>query len=293
MTLDEFKTAVEKLVRVQTKAIILSGGGEPTLHSHIIEAIQTISAVGMDSAIITNLLRHNEDLYTTILQHCTWCRVSLDASNAHLYKTIRGVDGFEQSVFNIQQLVKLKKRLNSQTTIGIQSVVNRYNCQDIFNEIKLTAKLGVDYIQIRPVETMPNEELIYSTSQYDEIMAQIEAGYQYEREGFRIIRSNKWDLINPYVSKREHGFSFCHAHMMIAAIDVRGDMYVCCHQVENRNESLCYGNILREPIEEIMSRRRTIIQNLDLKKCYLECRASNINRRLESLLSPVPHKNFL
>ncbi|MCP4371862.1 MAG: radical SAM protein [Deltaproteobacteria bacterium] len=293
MELEDFKTAIEKLFSTHTKAIILSGGGEPTLHPRLSEAIQTTSAAGMDSAIITNLLQYDEEIYTTILEHCTWCRISLDASNAYLYKTIRGVDGFEQVMFNIHQFAKLKKKLHSQTTIGVQSVVNRYNIDDLYNEIQLTSKLGVDYIQIRPVETMPNEELIYSIQQYDHIMGQIEAGFQSERKNFKVIRSNKWDIINPYLQKREHGFSFCHAYMLIAAIDVRGDMYVCCHQIEKRNKALCYGNIFQEPIELILSRREEVIRNLDLRQCYLECRASNINRRLESLRRAVPHKNFL
>lgn len=295
ISLEDFSITIDKLATIGAKAIILSGGGEPTLHPDIISALHLIAAKGMDSAIITNLLLHDEDVYTTILRHCTWCRVSLDASNASLYKRIRGVDGFDKVLFNIQQMVKLKKKNSSGTTIGVQSVVNPYNLDDIFEGIALTAKLGVDYIQVRPVETMPGEKLIYSKQQYDSIMEQIEAGAQLAREDFNVIRSNKWDIINPYLDpeKREHGFSFCHAYMMIAAIDVRGDMYVCCHQVEQRNQELCYGNIVREPVEELMARRQDVIKRLDLSRCYLECRASNINRRLESLSKPVPHANFL
>lgn len=293
MAFSDFTTAIEQLSRIHTKAIILSGGGEPTLHPQAINALPMISAAGMDAAIITNLGQYDEDIYLAILKYCTWCRISLDSSNAYLYQKIRGVEGFERVIFNIQQLVKCKKKLQVSTTIGVQSVVNQYNWDDIFNEIKLASQLGVDYVQIRPVETMPGEEVIYSIAQYDQIMQQIEAGRQFERDDFKVIRSNKWDIITPYFATREQGFSFCHAYMMIAAIDVRGDMYVCCHQIENRNQSLCYGNIFHEPIEQIMARRKTVIKNLDLRHCYLECRASNINRRLESLLKAVPHKNFL
>lgn len=157
----------------------------------------------------------------------------------------------------------------------------------------MTAGLGVDYIQIRPVETMPNESLIYSKQQYDRIVKQIEEGYKYEREDFKIIRSNKWDIINPFLRKREHGFHFCHAYMMIAAIDVRGDVYVCCHQIEDQDKKMCYGNIIHEPIDTIMKRRKKVIKNLDLKNCYRECRASDINRRLEAFKKLVPHANFL
>jgi len=35
------------------------------------------------------------------------------------------------------------------------------------------------------------------------------------------------------------------------------------------------------------------IRNLNLRNCYLECRGSNLNRRLEGLLHHKEHKNFL
>lgn len=293
MSLANAKVAIKKLSSIGTKALVLSGGGEPTLHSAVKKVIKIMVKEKIESAIITNLFKRDNELYKTILKRCTWCRISLDSSKESIYKRIRGVSGFGNVISNIRKLVKLKNQLKSRTTIGVQSVINRYNINDIFREIKLASELGVDYIQIRPVETMPGEKLTYSKKQYDHIMQQIETGYQFEHSNFKIIRSNKWDVINPYLKKRVHGFYFCHAHMMIAAIDAHGDMYVCCHQIETRNKDMCYGNILKEPISSIMLRRKRIIKNLDLKKCYLECRASNVNRRLQSLKNYVPHANFL
>lgn len=293
MSLANAKVAIEKLSSIGTKALILSGGGEPTLHPDVKKVIRAIAKEKIESAIITNLLKRDNELYSAILKHCTWCRISLDSSGEAIYKRIRGVFGFRNVIANIRKLVKLKNQLKAKTTIGIQAVVNRYNINDIFRQIKLASDLGVDYIQIRPVETMPGEKIAYSKKQYDHIMQQIETGYQFERSNFKVIRSNKWDLINPYLKQKAHGFYFCHAYMMIAAIDVYGDMYVCCHQIETKNKDMCYGNILKEPISNIMSRRKKIIKNLDLKKCYLECRASNVNRRLQSLKNHVPHGNFL
>jgi MoaA/NifB/PqqE/SkfB family radical SAM enzyme len=293
MRLEDFKVAIQKLTQTMTKAIILSGGGEPLLHPNVSDAIKIITKAGMNSAIITNLSIKDENLYVTILKNCSWCRISFDASNATVYKKIREVDGFELVNGNVQHLVKLKNKLKSQTTIGVQSVINRYNIDDVFDEIKLAAKLEVDYIQIRPIETMPSEQLAYSKRQYDRVMKQIDAGYKFERKDFKIIRSDKWDVINPYLKERRHGFSFCHVFKMIAAVDVRGDVYVCCHQIEKRNKDLCYGNILKEDINLIMSRRKKVIKNLDLSKCYLECRGSHINHRLENLRKSIPHVNFL
>ena len=293
MALKNFQKVVKELAHAKSKAVILSGGGEPTVYPYLIEAIETITQAGMESALITNLLVRKDRLYKTILEKCSWCRISLDASNESLYRKIRGTVGFEKVVSNIRHLAAMKRKLNSSMTIGVQSVANRHNMHDILKEIKMASKLGVDYMQVRPVETMPGSRLIYTKRDFDRIMREIEGGRQFERSDFKIIRSNKWDVINPYLKDRHHGFSFCHAYMMFAAIDVRGDVYVCCHQIENRNKKMCYGNILKEPFSRIMARRKAVIRNLDLKQCYLECRGSNINRRLESLKHQVPHANFL
>lgn len=88
--LDDFKIVIKKLSQIKTRSVILSGGGEPTLHQDISDAIKTIAKSEMDSAIITNLLVRDEHLYKTIIKHCTWCRISLDSSNEGLYKKIRG-----------------------------------------------------------------------------------------------------------------------------------------------------------------------------------------------------------
>ncbi|MCX5850157.1 MAG: radical SAM protein [Deltaproteobacteria bacterium] len=293
MTLKDFDIILGKLSRAGTKAIILSGGGEPTLHPGCARAIRMIAKHQMDSGLITNLLQGNDQLFKSILRHCTWCRISLDASTPDVYRQIRGTAGFSEVIKNIRRLVEIKTQLGSTTTIGLQSVINKHNLQDVLDEINLASRLGVDYIQIRPVETMPGERMKYSKAQYIRIMDQLERSSPLEHPCFKIIRSNKWDIINPFLKKRLHGFSFCHAYMMIAAIDVHGDYYVCCHQIETRNKQLCFGNAINEPIATIMSRRQKIIKNLDMKKCYLECRASNINRCLESLKKPVPHENFL
>ena len=293
MSIDDFKKVVGKLSKVGVKAVILSGGGEPTLHKNVVDAINVIDSFGMDSAIISNLVLFNEKLYRTILEKCTWCRISFDSSSPEIYKKIRGTEGFGDVIKNIKLLTGYKKKMGSKTTLGLQVVVNKFNMDDIYKEIKLSSELGVDYVQVRPVETMPKEKIPYSKNQYDHIMKQVQRGMRFERKNFKIICSNKWDTINPYNKMRRHDFNFCHAYLLIGAIDVNGDSYVCCHQIEDKNKALCYGNLIKEPVNKVMSRRKKVISKLDLSRCYLECRASNINRCLERLKRPSEHINFL
>ena len=100
-------------------------------------------------------------------------------------------------------------------------------------------------------------------------------------------------MANPRSRMKTHGFSFCHGYPFIGAIDARGDYYICCHKVEMRDKRFYCGNVIKEPIQLVMSKREKVIKHLNLKYCYLECRGSNLNRRLEGLLHHKEHKNFL
>jgi len=289
----QFITVLKRLRHIGVKGVILSGGGEPLLNPEAGYFLQMIRKNGFDAALITNLNVYNNDLFRSILETTEWCRISLDACTGRTYKKIRGVDRFDRAVDNIRRLVRLKERMRSRTTIGIQMVVCKENMREIAGIIKLSSTLRVDYIHIRPLEILPRKPLPYSEQDYRRVCSQIEKAGHMETSSFEIIFSNKWDIVNPNHRGKSHGFTFCHGYPFIGAVDARGDYYACCHKVENREKKFCYGNIISEPAKKIMSRRKRIARKITLKDCYLECRGSNLNRRLESLLRGQEHKNFL
>jgi MoaA/NifB/PqqE/SkfB family radical SAM enzyme len=289
----DFQVIMKKLKAIHTKGVILSGGGEPLLNPHTPEFLRLIKESGFDAALITNLTLYKEATFQNILKFTEWCRVSLDTCEKKTYMKIRGVDMFEETVRNVRKLVELKKKLRSSATVGIQMVVCKENLGEILGLIRMTKDLKVDYIQIRPVEILPSEPIPYSKKEYGLIIAQIKKAGPLENKDFKIIFSNKWDIIDPQHKDRSHGFTLCHGYMFIGAIDAKGDYYICCHKAETKDKRFCCGNVLAEDIKEIMSRRKNIIRNLNLKDCYLECRGSNLNRRLEGLLHRGEHKSFL
>lgn len=157
MCFKDFKKAVKKLSEIKVKGLIFSGGGDPLLYAQLSSALRLTASYKIDAAIITNLLSEDAVKFQAILKNCLWCRISLDSSNRSVYRKIRGTDSFDRVIRNINSLVKMKKKEDSSTTLGVQSVVNRYNYKDIFDEIKMVSEFGVDYFQIRPVETKLNE----------------------------------------------------------------------------------------------------------------------------------------
>ena len=139
----------------------MSGGGEPLMNPDIQKFIKATADFDFDLGLITNLNIYNVLLYRTILECAQWCRISLDSADKKVYKSIRGVDGFDNAVRNIKKLVLLKKEGRYKTTIGTQMVVCKQNIGTIAKLVILAKTLKVDYVQIRPLEILPSDKNPY------------------------------------------------------------------------------------------------------------------------------------
>jgi len=285
MKFDDALKIIDKLSSIGVKGLILSGGGEPTLHPNIIGIINYASTKGLRVGLITNAVKLSQDLMREIIVNCDWVRVSLDSVCPSTYKKIRGTDSCSIVLKNLQELVKLKKELKSHCTIGTQSVVSEKNKEDLYDTALMLNDIGVDYYQMRPLE---NET--YSREFYDIIentMNQIvDACFE-----MKIIISGKWKIINPNLNEEDRGYTACHAFPFIGAITVDGKIYICCHHVGI--EKYCYGNMVTDNWSEISKKRIIIAKNIDLKYCPKACRGNQINCRLEGLKRGVEHQSFL
>jgi len=289
----QFSEIVEKLKRIDVKGIILSGGGEPTLNRHTPWFLEILHEKKIHSAVITNLNLFSDNLYESILRCADWVRVSMDTVDRNRYRELRGVNNLDEVLKNIRSIVKMKHALDSSTTIGAQIVVTNRNIADILPVSQMASRLGVDYVQIRPVEVLPKGPLPYSSDEFDRIEEEIRKARELEAPSLTVIRSDKWDLIHPGNGEREHGFSFCHGYPFIGAVTATGDYYICCHKVERKDHRFFCGNLVTDSVESVMKNRARAIKSLDLDDCYLGCRGSNINRKLQGLLARKEHKDFL
>ncbi len=152
LPLDRVKKLLEEFAVHEVRGVIFTGGGEPTLHSDLSEALEHTALLGMDAAVITNGLQLSESQIRSIVSHCCWVRVSLDAGDAYGYKHSHGGTSEEfTSVWgNIAALVDMKKQLGSSCTIGVGYLVDNELIPGMEQAAISCAQVGVDYIQFRP-----------------------------------------------------------------------------------------------------------------------------------------------
>ena len=286
MTKEETRKAIEFIKRTNAKGIIFSGGGEPSVSPFFEDALYF--AEGLDIGVISNGVALDSQKQITILKTCKWLRISFDSDNDELYAKIRGTHSFDIVKNHIEEILRKKESFGSSCTIGLQIVVNKYNFSRVREIAYWMSKTfpTIDYIQVRPVEIKINEDG-YSLAELQEIEPQLKL----LRKMNKIIVSDKWDL---FFGKREFGFTKCHCAEFIGAIDAYGDYYLCCHTIKYPQYK--YLNIFGD--DNLIAKRIDVLnklpnKGLDPRVCFLGCRGSNINRRLEGLTRETEHGNFL
>ena len=302
MNLTDIKYNLRFLKDLGTKGLILSGGGEPLLSPDFNAVLSTASVYGLDTGIITNGTELNSKNRQTILKNSKWVRISLDAIDEEQYTKIRGVNTFDKVINNIKLLVKDKIKYESKCTIGVQMVVNKYNYKTIKEFIAMckTQLVGIDYIQVRPFETMLTEQS-YSKPQENVIKKQLEEIKNKKVDVRRIgsdidlIISNKWDIT--FSKNREYGFDKCHCVRVVGVITDESLFYLCCHVVGNPN--YCFGNTKAFGIKGFLENREKCIRKLgttlglDPNVCPVACRGAGINRSIQGVIEHDDHDNFL
>ena len=289
MTTGQVHGAVDFIGSSGAKGVILSGGGEPTMHKGFDNAVFWLEQKGLDVGVITNGVNWDEQRIKTVLPMIKWVRISLDAINDEQYKAIRGTHQFEQVVANIKKMLELKSHY-PETTIGVQMVVNKHNYHTIreFFQFCMDKIPEIDYVQIRPLE-IRMDETPYSNHELKEIFDAIDT-FKHPK----LQLSDKWDLI---MGEREFGFTKCHCCEMIGTIDAYGDYYLCCH-VLKRPEYRFFNIFSHTQSNQVLHKFDTLkalgpSKGLNPDVCPIGCRGSNINRRLEGLANEQKHKNFL
>ena len=256
-------SVIRELADMNVKAVTFSGGGEPTIHSNLNSVVSFTKHLGMDAGLITN----GVVLDTFVLNYLTWIRFSVDASDASMYRKIKGVNKFNDVIRNIKRAVAYKQECNLDTTIGFQAILGEENYCYVDEMIELAQTLGVDYFQYRPIERGASQEKPIVLGKYT--IPVIDTWYKWEE-----IKDAK-----PYTS--------CPGADFIGAIGADCNYYMCCHHVGDKTAS--YGHILNGSITYF---RKKVQKEFDYSKCPIACRGAVINRRLTEY-NKIEHVNFL
>lgn len=282
---------VKQLAIAKVRGLIFTGGGEPLCHSHTAQVVKLAHHLGLDIGFITNGSLITEEIGKVLLGCCTWMRISLDAASPQTFQKVHGLDGdaFQKVIDNIQLLASLKKRLNSQTTIGLGYLTCNYTKNEMLEATKLCKRLDVDYLQFRPMQMHHNGGFGYHLT---DIAGNINKCIKESGNGFKVLYSkHKYDMMRD--KKYGRNYKKCYGHQFATVISVDAKIYLCCHM--RGHQQYCIGDLRKNTFEEIWNskQRKRVVENIDFKDCVPLCRDNTFNQILWNIKQPREHVNFL
>lgn len=292
---------ISDLKTLGTKAIYLSGGGEPTTLSKWNYYAQSMLDSGFELALITNSVAIKPGHYE-LLRRFNYIAVSVYSTKEEQYKAIVGSNHFEGQF----SLPKKLKTPVSHLIVGARCVINSINYQEIFNTYQKAMQEGFDYIIFIPAVDYEKRSIDLTQEQKDCVLEQIEKGLgQIDPATTNLINVKNNGIGHygsSYLPKLEKSF-LCNAILMRsnAFINYDGEVYLCQPLIGDTTYSL--GNLNKQRFSEIWNsaRHNEVIANLNEKfalgKCE-NCRAISYNVAIDGLLRGqkpdiIPADNFL
>ena len=293
--MDRLKEIIQQVKSFGVRGLIFTGGGEPLCNPATLEAVEYAKSLGLDVGFITNGSLLSQEACVTILENCIWVRISLDACDADIFKQTHGLDGkeFDKVVSNIAKIVEIKRKIKSDTTVGIGYLT--FDNEKVINGIVPFAKLGksldVDYVQYRPLlRRFLEREFNYEINR--KVLDEIEAAVKFSEPGYDVLYSgHKYeDMKNGTIHR---SYEKCFGHHFATTISTDEKMYLCCHM--RGVEKYCIGDLKKNSLEEIWrsEHRSNVYESIDFQDCPLLCRCNTFNEILWNVVLEKKHKNFI
>lgn len=242
---EDFKKYANRLISLGVNAIILTGGGEPTINPDFNKITKWLEDKNIPYGINTNLIKSIE---------CSpvFLKVSIDAGDKERYKALRGVDKVDTVLSNLEGFINYKKKNSLNTKIGVQCVaINKEDLISFYNRVKI---YDVDYIYIRPLEAICGNNITNVDVQ----------------QWLKDVHDNRINVSFKFGLK-DYRPAKCYANWSVITVNCDGGVPYCCHFPNN-----IVGNIMDDDI--LIKKAKYVV---DMKKCEIPCRLSGANYYLE------------
>jgi len=215
---------VEFLGSWGVQAICFGGGGEPTIHRKLGDAILRTSQMKMESSVATNGTLFTDDLISIMADKCRWVGVSVDAAERKTYRLGKKKDCFDKVIGNISKLVKKAGKCE----VAFKFLVFDYNKNEILDAAILARELGVRDFHARPADFRHQGMGEFKKKQniYDAefIKEQMEKCHALETKYFRVFTvTHKFN--EDFTPKRK--FSQCYASPICIQLCADMGVYLC------------------------------------------------------------------
>ena len=259
------------------QAINWSGGGEPTLHPVILEAVRLSKSLGMSNGMFTNgMWDHDEKLYEQLPPELTWVRFSLNSGFA---KTLKGA----------MRVLKLKEEHGWETGVGLGVVVSGREDQHQFSMlVRLmldAASKPFDYIQLRPDHLAKPHEVLKAQENAEELINRVGLGgdARVYMTSYKFSDGANWS----------RHYDKCYCPRFILTIGADGQVWHCPDMTGKDPKQWAWGSLAERPLSAILCSLevRERIEGVDVHRCPPLCKGHETNKALWDMLNPAPESH--
>lgn len=280
-----FVKLLKSLHCLEVKSIEFSGGGEPTLHPKFCELVKQAVNEGFELGLLTNGSLFSDRIAELVVDHFTYIRVNIDASDVQVYNQIHHppeIYGFQTVLKNLEEVISKRNQKNSKLTVGAKVRVCQTNMNFIEDVVNLAKDIGCDYIQFKPMRNAEDSLLPEQVGMVDDFIRTLQEQY-YPFSFCGGVRGSKTNMK-------------CWLSPIHIVVDPLGDVYPCCHY-QYRKETTRMGNLFKQPLEKIWfgQRHKEIIRDLKIEECNLyDCRWHHYNEIMWQVIKENKmHLNFI
>jgi len=272
----------EQIKEYGVKSLVLTGGGEPTLHPRFNEIVTRAADTGLDMGIYTLGGHIDEERASLLKERLTWVYVSLDEHTRESYQQVKGVDGYQPVIDGINRLVAAPGK----ATIGVGFLLNKNNYRQIYNMQKLGRDLGVDYVQFRPTVHFDQDKPNVLVEDTAWITETIQLLGQYGDDPFIIADTERFRM---YRDWNGHGYDECLWSALQTVITPNGKVWRCTNKREHPDALL--GDLSVESFATLWERSGGACTVNS--QCRTLCRGHISNVTLNEVFADAPHANFI
>ncbi len=277
MSREQLMQLIEDLDGLGVQGVEFCGGGEPSLHPNLAEAVRELGRRGMSVGILTNGTKVKDDLAEALVDHGSYIRVGFDGGTEetiHKVKRPKTPEArFDAVCANMKNLVRMRNERGTKCRISMKFVVDKYNCHEIEEAVKLAIELTADSIQFKAARLCDSE-------MDDEQSAAINNEIIRCRETYagKMIVVGGTDKIDMHQQ--------CWLTPLQLVVDTLGEVFLCCYY-RHRKEDHSIGNCFSEPLKEMWYAEKhwDKIHGIKPKECNnLDCRFVKYNAIMDQVM---------
>jgi MoaA/NifB/PqqE/SkfB family radical SAM enzyme len=276
------RRALAELYRTGVKAVVWSGGGEPTVHPAWVEIVALAASYGLEQGIYTLGGLLDRTSAQSLADAATWVVVSLDAPDAATYAAEKGVpaDRFDAACQGVRWLA------NGPAVVGVSFLLHAANWWRTDEMLDLTKRLGATYATFRPaIQTralepnMCDESREWITKALPTLVALAQEPCV-ELDVDRYLAYRDW---------KGHDYDACLGIRLTTTITPDGRVWVCPQR--RGIAGSCLGDLRIESFDEIWARHPG--RWTDFGQCRVMCRMHLVNQVLATVDAPHAHEAFV